>query len=191
MEQQLAKLPKVEKAKLNKLQKLENEVSNARAALRAMAAGIEVVAADLPVAAGGLPLKVGQKQILTEDTEVQIGSATRLRIQPGGGTSLAEARQAVETAQAALRKLLDSLGLQSVQEAAEAYTRRDELNSQLNALQAELQGMGADTIADDLQNSQSDLAAAKGNVDRLAILAADLQPPEDKVAAKALIKVVD
>ena len=188
LDQQLAKLPKVDKTKLRELQRLENAESNARAALQAMAAGLEVVAADLPVIAGEHPIAVGRKQILTEDTEVRIGSAIRLRIQPGGGTSLAEARQAVEKAQADLRKMLDSLGLQSVQEAAEAYARRDELSSQINAVQAALQGMGADTVAEELQNSQNELAAAKGNVDRLAILAPDLHLPEDKAAAKALIK---
>lgn len=188
LEQQLAQLPTVEKNRLAKIQKLDREHSNARAAFEAMAAGIEVIASDLPVVVGGQFLATGQKQILTADTEVEIGSTARLRIQPGGGTSLAEARRAVEEAQAELRKTLAAAGLKSVQEAAEAYAHRDELGSQIKAIQAELQGMGADTVAGELLESQNAVAAAEGNVGRLAAKAPDLQPPQDKAVAKALIK---
>lgn len=78
LEQELAKLPKVDKAKLQKLHKLESACSNAQATLQAMATGLEIVVTDKPVKAGGRPLKVGGKQILTEDTEVSIGSSIRI-----------------------------------------------------------------------------------------------------------------
>ena len=187
-EQELAQLPKVEKAKLAKLQKQENERSTAHSALQAMAAGVELLASKLPVTLGGTPLAAGQKQILTEDAEMVIGSATRLRISPGGGTSLTEARQAVDNVEAKLREMLDALGLQSVQQAAETFARREDLSSRINALKAELQGMGAESIAEEVQNSQNEVASAKGNVDRLAKLVTDLQPPADKAAAQHLVR---
>ena len=188
LEQELAKLPKVDKAKLQKLHKLESACSNAQATLQAMATGLEIVAADKPVKAGGRPIKVGGKQILTEDTEVSIGSSIRLRIQPGGGTSLAEARQTIEEAQRELQETLDSLGLKSVQAAAESLALREELGSRFKAAEAELEGMGAESLADELQSAMSDLHAAKANLTRLVELVPDEATPEDKVAAKALAK---
>lgn len=188
LEERLAKLPKVDKAKLHKIQRLESECSNARAALHAMATGLEVIAADKPVRAGGQAIKVGQRQILTEDTEVQIGSAIRFRIQPGGGTSLADARKTEAEAQEDLQAVLDSLGLQSVKEATEVHAGRNELGSLIKAAQAELDGMGTENLAEELRSAQNDLTAAKANVERLAPLATGVQAPEDKTAAKALAK---
>lgn len=188
LEEEIAKLPKVDKAKLNKIQNAEIEYSKAQAALQAMATGIEVVAADTPVVAGGRPLTVGEKQILTEDTEVAIGSAIRIRIQPGGGTSLADARQAEEKAQTNLQEMLDSLALQSTQEAAEVFGRRDELGSRVKAAEAELKGMGADNLPEELQNAQNDVAAAEANVARLVTLVAGGSAPNHKAAAKDLVK---
>jgi DNA repair exonuclease SbcCD ATPase subunit len=191
LEEQLAKLPKVDKAKLTKILKLESECSNARVALQAMATGFEVIAADKPVKAGGQAIDVGQRQILTEDTEVQIGPTVRLRIQPGGGISLAEARQAEAEALMVLQAALDSFGLKSVTAATEVNAEREELNSRIKTLRAELEGMGAENLTEELQGAQNDLTAAKANVERLAIMAPEIQAPEEKVGAKALAKALE
>lgn len=188
LEEDLAKLPKVDKPKLNKIQKLETECSNARAALQAMATGLEVIAADTPVRAGSQSIEVGARQILTEDTELHIGPAIRLRIQPGGGTSLADARHSEAEARKELQTVLDSLGLQSVKEAAEVHACRDELGSRIKTAAAELEGMGAEELADELQSALNELIAAQANVKRLSALATDLQAPEDKASAKTLAK---
>lgn len=190
LEQELAKLPKVDKAKLQKLHKLESACSNAQATLQAMATGLEIVATDKPVKAAGRPIKVGGKQILTEDTEVSIGSSIRIRIQPGGGNSLAEARQAIQEARNELQETLDSLGLKSVQAAAESLTLREELGSRFKATEAELEGMGAESLDDELQVALNELNAAKANVTRLTDLAHDEPAPLDKAAAKALVKAL-
>ena len=191
LEEQLARLPKVDKAKLNKLQKLETERSNASAALQAMATGLEVVTTDNPVKAGDQTIKVGQRQILTEDTEVQIGPAIRLRIQPGGGNSLANARQTEAEALKELQAVLDSLGLQSVKEATEIHAGRDDLGSRIKTAAAELEGMGAENLAEELQSAQNDVTAASANVERLAALTPDLKAPNDKSSAKATAKTLE
>lgn len=185
---QLAQLPKVDKSKLTKIQKLESEYSIAGSALRAMATGVEVVATDQLVRAGEQSLAIGQRQILTEDTEVQIGSSIQLRIQPGGGTSLATARQTQADTLKELRAALDSLSLQSVKEAAEAYAGREELGSRIKTAEAELDGMGAEALAEELQTALNDLTAANAVVERLAVVAPEVAAPDDKTAAKALAK---
>ena len=186
LEERLAKLPKVDKAGLRKLQRLDADCSNALTALRAMATGLAVVAANVPVTAGGQSIEVGQQQILTEDTEVQIGAAIRLRVQPGGGNSLANARQAEAEARKELRSVLDSWGLQSVQEAAEVQAGREELGSRIKAAQAELAGLGAEHLAEELQGAQNELTAASTNVERLMALTPDWTAPNDKAAARIL-----
>jgi hypothetical protein len=188
LEEQLAKLPGVDKAKLKKILKLEAECSNARTALQAMATGLEVISAEQPVEAGGMIIKIGQRQILTEDTEVKIGTSIRLRIQPGGGNSLADARQNEAEAQKALQEVLDSLGLQSVKEATEINASRDDLGAKINTAAAELAGMGAEDLNEELQNAQNDLTAARASVERLSVLVKDLKAPEDRASAKALAK---
>lgn len=182
---QIAKLPAVDKAIVKKLQKLETECSNAAAALQAMAAGLEVIAADQDVIVGGIRLEPGKKQILTEVTDVSLGAAFKLRIEPGGGTSLAEARTKEMEARSGLQKFLDAIPLKTTAEAVEALARHDELKSQANAILAEIQGMGADTIADDVQKALNDVTAAANQVDRLSALVGDIIKPADLAAAKA------
>ena len=181
----------MDKGKLNRIQKLEMERSNASAALKAMATGLEVIAADNPVRAGGQTIKVGQWQILTEDTEVQIGPAIRLRIQPGGGKSLADARRTEAEALKELQAVLDSLGLQSVKEATEIHADRDDRGSRIKTAAGELEGMGAENVAEELQSAQNDVTAANANVERLAVLAPDLKAPNDKPSAKAMAKTLE
>jgi DNA repair exonuclease SbcCD ATPase subunit len=191
LEEQRAKLPEVDKARLNKIQKLEAACSNARTALQAMATGFEVLASNQPVEASGRPLRIAEKEILTEDTEISIGSAIRLRIVPGGGTSLADARKEEADAQRKLQECLDSIGLQSVQDAIEVAARRDDLDSKIKTAQAELEGMGAENVADELQTAQNEVASTQSNVERLAALATVQIPPADKAAAKSLSKELE
>jgi DNA repair exonuclease SbcCD ATPase subunit len=191
LEESRAKLPKVDRATLKRIQRLETERSNASAALQAMATGIEVIAADQAVKAAGHIIGVGHQQILTEDTEVQIGPAVRLRIRPGGGNSLADARQAEAKAQNNLQAMLDSLGLPSVKDATEIHAQWEDLGSRINAAAAELDGMGAEDLAEELQHALNELTAAQANVERLSALVTDLKAPEDKAAAKILTKQWD
>jgi DNA repair exonuclease SbcCD ATPase subunit len=186
LEGQLAKLAKVDKAKLHRIQKLATDCSNARSALQAMATGIEVVAADKGVKAGGKQIKVGQRRVLTEDTELVIGSNIRLRIEPGGGTSLADARQLEAEAAKELQEVLDSFGLQTVKDAIAVNSSREELASSIKSTQSELDGMAVESLEEELRDAQNDLVAAKANVVRLAALAPDIGIPKDKAAARVL-----
>lgn len=183
-----AQLPKIERSKLQKIQKLEAQCSAAGAALQAMATGLEVLASDHPVVAGDTAVGIGERQILTEDTELRIGSSIRLRILPGGGTSLADARQAEQAALEKLHLALDALGLSSVQAAADVCNQRDDLGARIQAGNAELEGMGADQLVEELQSAQNELSAAKGNVSRLMALVPDPEVPADKAAAKSMVQ---
>jgi len=191
LEEQLAKLPKVDKAKLNKIQKQQMECSNALASLRAMATGIEVISTDKPVKADGHTIKVGQQQILSDVTDVRIGAVVHLRIQPGGGSSLAEARKAETSARAALQGTLDELGIASASLASEIHAERDEKAAKLKNINAELDGMDAENLGEELQIIQNEVAATKSLVERLAALVENVPPPKEKSAARTLAKSLE
>lgn len=187
---QLARLPTVSTARLRKLQTQESQCTGARAALQAMATGLEVVAADDLVMAGDKIIGTGQRHILTDDTEISLGSQYRLRIQPGGGTSLAEARQTERETRQALQMELDSLGISSMSAALEVHAQREELGARIKEARAELGGLGAEKLEEELLKAHQELAAAIASVERLAVLAADLNAPGDLAAAQALTKAM-
>jgi hypothetical protein len=136
VERNLAAIPAIDNAKLKKLQSLDRKRSDAEVALKAMAAGLEVLEAAEPVMAGDISFAVGQTQILTEDTEIRIGSGTRLRVKPGGGTTLAETRTAVLDAQREVQKALDKLGAASLSEASDFCARRQQLDQRTGEIKA-------------------------------------------------------
>lgn len=185
-EAEIAKLPDISPAKLKKLQNLQGEYSNAEAALQAMAAGIEVVASDDTVQVGDRMLGVGESCILTEDSDVTIGATIRLRIKPGGGTSLEDARQSVQEAKRALREELDTLGVNSTALAVEAGAARQQLNSEIKADKAELAGLGAESIDEDVATAKNSVLAADADVQQRATLVSEFIPPADAAAAQSL-----
>lgn len=190
LEAEQAKVPAVSAAKLKKLQELESQCSTAAAALQAMAAGIEVVDSELPVQVGGTPLDVGQPHILTEDTEITIGDSTLLRIKPGGGTSLAEARGRVLDARQALQQELDTLGLSSTADAETAFASRQQLKSEIKAEEARLAGLGAETIDEESANTNNAQVAAVAEVQNRAALVTEFSPPENMADARSLAKEI-
>lgn len=166
LEKQLAALPLVDASILRHLQTRERESANAQATLKGMATGLEILHSDLPIRLNGAEISPGSPVILTEDSEIHIGTGTRLRIRPGGGTSLAEARRVADEAQHALQQSLQKIGIQTFAEAATIQTQRLQHQAELKEVQAEMNGLGADSLPAELQASERDLAASEAEVQR-------------------------
>jgi DNA repair exonuclease SbcCD ATPase subunit len=131
-----------------------------------MAAGLDIVATDQPVLVGGLPMSVGDTRILVDDTESAIGGSIRLRVRPGGGTSLAEARQNAHDARHALQKSLNSAGVSSVADASEVVVRRADLATRIKSTETTLEGLDAANIVSALADARAASAAADSAVSR-------------------------
>ncbi len=188
LESVLAQIPAITPQKLKALQKLEGEYSNAAAALNAMAAGIEVIASDAPVIIGERTLAAGDSHILTEDAVVVVGPAIRLRIRPGGGTSLADARQQLQEAKEALQQKLDAHGIASVIEASEAAARRQDLEARIETANARLESLGSETIDQEFAEAVNTCTAAEADVERRAALVAEFIAPTGLSDANVLAK---
>lgn len=185
-EAEIAKLPDISPATLKKLQNLQGEYSNAEAALQAMAAGIEVVTSDETVQVGDRTLGVGESCVLTEDSDVTIGATICLRIKPGGGTSLLDARQSVQEAQRVVQEELDALGVGSTAAAAEAGAVRQQLNSDIKADKAELAGLGAESIDEEAATAKNSVLTADADVQQRATLVSEFTPPSNAAEAQSL-----
>jgi len=186
-QRELARIPPVDQKKLATLRRLAAEGAEAETALRAMAAGIEVLEANEPIHAGGTPLNAGELHVIDEDTEVTVGSAGRLRIRPGGGTSLAEARQRARRAHQTLAEALDSLGVSSLEEAAGHHEQRRQLDGRLREIQAELTGLGADEIDRKQQAAAAELERARADIERHHHAAPGFEIPASLPAAREFL----
>ncbi len=185
LDRQLALIPAIVPAKLRTLQKLDADAAHAGAALEAMAAALEIIASDLPVHVGERDLSPGEFHVLTEDTEIAIGS-TRLRIRPGGGTSLAEARERLCRAQKARADALGEFGVKTVAEAAEASARRQQLESDRQATQARLEALGHTTIDDDFARVEKTCLEAEADLQRRSAALEGFAAPTTLAKAQAL-----
>ncbi len=166
LREELARIPELTAPKVKKLEKLQADLNESEAGLRGMAAGIEVLAATEAVRVAGVTLTPGQTHIVTEQTELVFGESLRLRISPGGGTALQEARRKVQELRSELRAQFDKLGIASVPQAVEAFTRRRELSLQVETAEAALVTLEADQLAGALAQARESCAAAVAEVER-------------------------
>ena len=174
----LSKLPAIDTKQLDALRQLESRAAQAESALNAIAAGIELIASAQPVLLDGQPLAAGQPRVITEPAELRLGDGTLLRIQPGGGNSLASARRQLAELQDQLSTALDRLAIRGIPQAAEAVAARQVIEQRIANTESKLQALGARELPDALAAATAALTAASTEVDqRLAVLPAGQTPP--------------
>jgi AAA domain len=169
----LAGLPPIDGLDLASLQKLDAALHNATTTLTAMAAGVELLAADGAVLLDGDPLTPGAARILTEESELDLGDGRwRLRIRPGGGTSLAEAREALRLSRQRFLAGLEKYGIGSMEEAGAVHARRADIRERLLTGEAALNSLQAAGLPAALTEARAAHAAASADTARrLAALA--------------------
>lgn len=181
----LAELPEIDADVLEALRELKSRGDQAKAALNAMASGIEVIEADKVIRIGDQEAPPGSTHTVTEAADVFVGDKVHLRIQPGGGNSLADAREALRSAKDELTAALDELGVDSVDKVAETLNARDSIASKLEREESRLEDFDDGSLEDDLAEAQEALAAAKGEVERRSKLVSDAEGPASRDDAVA------
>jgi DNA repair exonuclease SbcCD ATPase subunit len=182
---QLATVVAIDQSGMEALQALSNGLAQASAALKAMAAEVEVVAADRAVLVAGVPLATGQRQTVTDTAEVNLGGSVRLRIHPGGGDALSRARDEVRTLERSLRQALDGYGLEDLAAAAQAVARRADLQSKIEVKSAELRQWDAADLAALCKEAEAELAAITADIQRRQQQTGSAEPPQTLVQAEA------
>jgi len=163
---ELAQLPPLTAKDLTALRKLEREASQAAATLEAMATGIEVLHADTSVTLDGQPLTAGESRVLTDVGELAVGGGTRLRIRPGGGTSLSEARVRCESTQRTFAAALARHTLRDLDHAATVFEQRQARDQQIAQLETRWQALGGAALAPELTAAATALDASTAEVQR-------------------------
>lgn len=182
LQERLSKLPPLSPQDIRNLRKLDQEAGQARAALQAIAAGIELVSGGLPVEIDGKPMASGESRILTDTAELVIGGSTRLRILPGGGTSLAEARSREERARQAFAAALERSGVADLDAAVASGEQRQDLSQQIAQLDTRWKAMGGETVAAELAAASHAMALAKAELERIRSVLAT--PPNDPASSE-------
>lgn len=160
----LSNLPVITPAQLQTLHDLESRHAQARSALEAIATGIELISSPQSVTLDGQPLSPGTSRIITETAELTLADGTRLRIHPGGGTSLESTRQTAASLQLEIHSLLSQLAIANAPEAAAVVARRQELDQKIAHTQARLKDLGARDLPDALASATAAVAAATHEV---------------------------
>jgi len=188
LREQMAQLPAIDREGFEALQHQKNELDRASAALDAMAAEVEVVEADRPVWVGDSELPVGGRCTVVEPTELKIDDSLRLRIHPGGGDSLADARKNVSALRESIQRSLDEYGLESIGRASEVVLVRADLHSKEGKAQSALGELDVEDPAEELSGAKNQLVAAEADVQRRSDLVTDAETPQTVEDARAWLE---
>ena len=121
---ELARLPALDGKLLAQLEALDRARLDSLAGLKSLSTGVDVLALDGPAFLADRALQPGDSLDLTDAAELRLGPGTRLRLRPGGGLSLADARTAAQQAERRLADALGQLALPNVETARTSLTAR-------------------------------------------------------------------
>ncbi len=185
----LAALPALDTLRVKKLTRLQTDQLEAEATLRAMATGIDLVASNAPVLVGSDSVAPGGSIVVVADTEVRVGENTVLRIRPGGGTSLDDARRQLSINREKFRAALAEHGLEDLAAAHEIVARRNLLASKIEDLEQALAAKDVVALPKQLEAARADVAAREADAARRAALLPDITLAGDMTGASAAVDV--
>ena len=145
LDRDLESLPAVDGAVVEQLRRLEAAVKAAEVRAESLAAGIEVIRCGQALRLNGELVEAGSTHLLSQAALLQVGDDVELRLLPGGGTTGAEALEAVAKARLALAKALEPyqpFQLVAVEQVATAERRRSDLLAERQNLLAQQRSGG-------------------------------------------------
>lgn len=150
LETQLATLPRITAADVADLADLERARELSRGLLDATATRLELLEGQGPVRLGLRELRVGEAETISTETEL-VADGLRVRLVPGGGTSLLDATRSLDEATRGIEARLRAIGVADVRGARRVQARRQSLESSLEAKRAAVEGLGGHRALADLQ----------------------------------------
>lgn len=156
--------------KAKELRVLANKIDQAKAALNAISTSFEVLSAKEDVLINGEKLAINSVANFAEAFEVTLGNHTKIKVTPGGGSSLNTARSNHHNLQTELQKRLKTLGFNSVEEAESCLKDREAINNKINLLTNSLSALNADNIERDIIDVENDISNQENQLSKRAVL---------------------
>lgn len=182
LKESLATLPKLTAKDLERLGELKGKADNARVSLEAIAAGVEWLGGDTTPTLDGAPLESGVIRTISEPCDLEV-AGNRLRIRPGGGTSLEEVRQALQESEATLRDALEVLGVPDLATASAQLEKRNARAQQIREIEVKLDALEPTGTREEATRLRESLANTIAEIERLKPLAGEMPLPEELTAA--------
>jgi DNA repair exonuclease SbcCD ATPase subunit len=185
LEQSRGRIPELDKATVRRLQKMEMECEKARHLVASVATGVELLSGDAPVSLGGELLSPGIRHIVTEEVEVATPDGLRLRITPGGGTTLTSARQELADQENALRASLAHYAIDSVGKGVESLAEREQLNGEIEKTKGLVETLGPEQIRERLGAAGAELTRIRSAIERIRQQLPNMPERLDESTARA------
>ena len=139
LQEELGRLPRVSAEDVAGLRQARDTRDTARARLEGASASVELEARrDLKVSGRDLPAGAVRRELVEDEQRLEIEGIVAITVRPGGG-DLARLRDAANDAARELDRLLASLAVADVADAARVAERRRELQVELDRCRADLQ----------------------------------------------------
>ncbi|MDY0001356.1 MAG: AAA family ATPase [Polyangia bacterium] len=167
VEERLAGTIPVDDERLADLEKLLRGKEQAEARLEGMVTRVELLEAGCQVELAGALLEPGHAVRLDRPAELAVGPHARLRLVPGGGEDLSQAREAAREAQAELERACTELGVQGVEQARVVKGKRDALTLRASELKAALKASKPAKVKERLSSCRQELEGAKARLELL------------------------
>lgn len=186
IENKISALPDISETRIRSLRDLSQKRGKAEATLNAIATGIDLVVADQSVRVGEKELQASSSLVITNVTEICIGSGVRLVVRPGGGDGVATAKQKLEDIDQKIQLELISIGIGSIADAEITFEERQRLARQCEKYHALLESLKADALPAEIEGLKRDQTQYVSEIERRAqMLNIDFDLPEtaDQVGA--------
>lgn len=184
-------LPDLSEAKLKKFQKLELDCEKARVAVATMSTGIEVIRTSEPISVDGEVLEPSVQKTIATDAVLRIGESVEIRIYPGGGGTLADARQRLSESEKALLVALDAFALKSVVEASALCAQRQQVIAKIAAMDAQLAGLDPEGLEERLVSVTEQLGSEEARVGRLSEVVVLTDLPKEAAGAAEIVRAFE
>ena len=186
LDEALARLPVIDETTYRNLQSAEEKTAKTAAVLEAMSTGVEVLQADTSVTIGDESLPAGESRVLDRETEISLGDSCRLRVTPGGGSGLEDARSVAREASSTRDEMFRKAGVEDLGKAGEVRAQRLTIEEERANLERELAGLQANDLDKEIRETSQQLATYDEEVKRRSPRIEDFSAPESVTSAREL-----
>lgn len=164
--QKLSSLPEVNQNIITELETLHNEISNINSAMQAIATSVEIMKSNQTVKVNSA-VQQSEKFTFTEDTILEFGEEVKMKIIPGGGSSLANYKRNFKERKSELSKRLKDLSVENIENAKIILFERLQYQNQIKQLDDLINNVKHKTLEIDLANKKGEHERTKNMINRV------------------------